>query len=119
MVHLGPVWRHRWREGACSLFLAVPWTGMRAVFCERGLVMILPAEKELRAALARFAEARIEHDVFPTGRTSRALEDSTYTLCVMTGVRTCEQALRAADALLQRYRADRKSPTQDNETLAA
>ena len=42
--------------------------------------MIMPAEKELRAVLARFAQARIEHDVLPTGRTSRALEDATYTL---------------------------------------
>lgn len=46
--------------------------------------MILPAEKELRAVLARFAQARIDHDVRPTGRTSRALDDVTYTLCVIT-----------------------------------
>ncbi|MFE9448047.1 DUF5133 domain-containing protein [Streptomyces sp. NPDC006739] len=81
--------------------------------------MILPAEKELRAVLARFAEARIEHDVRPTGRTSRALEDATYTLCVMTGARTVERALAAADALLQEYTADREGTTQDETTLAA
>ncbi|MFD6961126.1 DUF5133 domain-containing protein, partial [Streptomyces venezuelae] len=39
--------------------------------------MILPAEKELRAVLARFAQARIDHHVRPTGRTSRALDDVT------------------------------------------
>lgn len=60
--------------------------------------MILPAEKELRAVLARFAQARIDHDVRPTGRTSRALDDVTYTLCVITGARTAEEALRTADA---------------------
>ncbi|MFJ5999879.1 DUF5133 domain-containing protein [Streptomyces sp. NPDC092370] len=81
--------------------------------------MILPAEKELRAVLARFAQARIEHDVRPTGRTSRALEDSTYTLCVMTGSRTAEQALPAADALLEQYGAGRESATRKDETLAA
>lgn len=69
--------------------------------------MILPAERELRAALARFASARIDHDVRPTGATSRALEDATYTLCVMTSSRSLDEALAAADALLQRYRSDR------------
>ncbi|WP_053849080.1 DUF5133 domain-containing protein [Streptomyces sp. NRRL B-24085] len=81
--------------------------------------MLIPAEKELRAALARFAHARIEHDVRPTGRTSRDLEDSTYTLCVMTGARTAEQALRAADALLEQYSANRPGISQADETLAA
>ncbi|QWA25827.1 DUF5133 domain-containing protein [Streptomyces sp. JCM17656] len=71
--------------------------------------MILPAERELRAALARFASARIDHDVRPTGGTSRALEDATYTLCVMTSSRSLDEALVAADALLQRYCADRAS----------
>lgn len=80
--------------------------------------MILPAEKELRAVLARFAQARIEHDVLPTGRTSRTLEDVTYTLCVMTGARTVEQALLTADTLLERYAA-RTSVSQEDETLAA
>ncbi|MEU0039722.1 MULTISPECIES: DUF5133 domain-containing protein [unclassified Streptomyces] len=81
--------------------------------------MILPAERELRAVLARFAQTRIDHDVCPTGRTSQALDDVTYTLCVMTGARTAEQALRAADALLERYSTDREGGTQADETLAA
>ncbi|MFE4580065.1 DUF5133 domain-containing protein [Streptomyces chartreusis] len=81
--------------------------------------MILPAENELRAVLARFAHARIEHEAFPTGRTIRALEDVTYTLCVMTGVRAADQALLAADALLQRYRANGQSATHEHETLVA
>lgn len=80
--------------------------------------MILPAEKELREVLARFAQARIEHDVRPTGFTSRALEDATYTLCVMTGARTAEQALLTADTLLDQY-AGRRSVSQEDETLAA
>jgi hypothetical protein len=80
--------------------------------------MIFPAEKELRAVLARFAHARMEYDVCPTGHTSRALDDATYTLCVITGARTAEDALVTADALLERY-SDRTSVTQDDETLAA
>lgn len=81
--------------------------------------MIIPAEKDLRAVLARFAQARIEHDVRPTGRTSRDLEDATYTLCVMTGARTAEQALLAADALLEQYSASGAGISQQDETLAA
>jgi hypothetical protein len=70
--------------------------------------VIVPVEKEVRIALARFAQARIEYDVCPTGRTSRALEDAKYTLCVMTGVRTAEQALVAADTLLEQYSTRRR-----------
>ncbi|MEU2778730.1 DUF5133 domain-containing protein [Streptomyces sp. NPDC007162] len=81
--------------------------------------MILPAEKELRALLAKFAQTRIEHDVRPTGRTSRALEDATHALCAMTGARTIDQALLAADALLQRYLADRDTTRRKSATLAA
>ncbi|MFE9680762.1 DUF5133 domain-containing protein [Streptomyces sp. NPDC002701] len=81
--------------------------------------MMVPAEKELRTVLAQFAEARIEHDVRPTGRTSRALEDATYTLCVMTASRTAEEALHAADLLLEQYRSNRNGLAQEDETLAA
>jgi hypothetical protein len=81
--------------------------------------VIIPAEKDLRAALARFAQARIEHDVRPTGRTSRDLEDATYTLCVMTGARTAEQALLAADELLEQYSTRGANISQQDETLAA
>ncbi|MFE1797290.1 MULTISPECIES: DUF5133 domain-containing protein [unclassified Streptomyces] len=81
--------------------------------------MMVPAEKELRTVLAQFAEVRIEHDVRPTGRTSRALEDVTYTLCVMTASRTTEAALRTADLLIEQYRATREGAAQEDETLAA
>jgi len=82
--------------------------------------MILPSEKELRAALARFAEVRFTHDVHPTADSGRAVEDATYTLCVMVGARTVAEALTAADALLQRFGADRKAAvTQEDKTLAA
>ncbi|MEU3901984.1 MULTISPECIES: DUF5133 domain-containing protein [unclassified Streptomyces] len=80
--------------------------------------MILPAEKELRAVLARFAQARIDHDVRPSGCTSRFLEDATYTLCVMTGARTVEQALSMADRLLEQF-AERTVTPMKAEALAA
>ncbi|CAK7286655.1 DUF5133 domain-containing protein [Streptomyces misionensis] len=74
--------------------------------------MLLPAEKELRALLARFAEARFRHDLQPTGHSSRELEDTSYTLCVMTGTRTVDEALAAADAMLERLRAERGEGTR-------
>ncbi|WCN07216.1 DUF5133 domain-containing protein [Streptomyces sp. M92] len=80
--------------------------------------MILPAEKELRAVLARFAQARIDHDVRPSGCTSRLLEDATYTLCAMTGARTVEQALSTADRLLEQF-AERTVTPMKAEVLAA
>ncbi|MEV6805627.1 DUF5133 domain-containing protein [Streptomyces sp. NPDC017248] len=81
--------------------------------------MLLPAEKELRAVLARFADARFRHDLQPTGHSSRELEDATYTLCVMTGTQSVDQALATADALLDRLRTDRPAAARATQTLAA
>ena len=81
--------------------------------------MSLPAEKELRAVLAGFAEARFRHDLLPTGRSSRELEDTSARLCAMTGAQSVDQALAAADALLEQLRADRRTATKANRVLAA
>ncbi|MGW4440107.1 DUF5133 domain-containing protein [Streptomyces sp. NPDC004596] len=81
--------------------------------------MLLPAEKELRSVLARFAEARFRHDLQPTGRSSRELEDTSYTLCVMTGTQSIDEALAAADALLEQLSADRRTATRTFQSLAA
>ncbi|MFF5760738.1 DUF5133 domain-containing protein [Streptomyces longwoodensis] len=82
-------------------------------------MMLLPAEKDLRAALARFAQVRIEHDVRPTGTTSLALEDVTRALCTLTGATTVEDALREADALLDRCRTARVGAAKGTAPLAA
>ncbi|MGV9456758.1 DUF5133 domain-containing protein [Streptomyces sp. NPDC003635] len=81
--------------------------------------MMLPAEKELRAVLARFAEARFRHDLHPTGHSSRELEDTSHTLCVMTGTPSVGEALKAADVLLDKMRADRLAAGRANQRLAA
>ncbi|MGW5369742.1 DUF5133 domain-containing protein [Streptomyces sp. NPDC004009] len=81
--------------------------------------MLLPAEKELRSVLARFAEARFRHDLRPTGRSSRELEDTSYTLCVMTGTQSIDEALAAADVLLAQLSANRRTPTRTSQSLAA
>ncbi|MFJ4031431.1 DUF5133 domain-containing protein [Streptomyces griseoluteus] len=81
--------------------------------------MLLPAEKNLRAVLARFAAARIDHDALPTPETGRMLQESSETLRAMTGTHTVKDALRTADAMLEQYRADRGGITQADEALAA
>ncbi|MFJ9734173.1 DUF5133 domain-containing protein [Streptomyces sp. NPDC101169] len=81
--------------------------------------MLLPAEKELRAVLARFADARFRHDLQPTGHSSRQLEETSTTLCALTGTRSVEEALAAADALLDRLRADRGRHKRAAQSLAA
>ncbi|GGW12765.1 DUF5133 domain-containing protein [Streptomyces capoamus] len=81
--------------------------------------MLLPAEKELRAVLARFADARFRHDVHPTGYSSRELEDVSRRLCVLTGTTSVDQALVAADALLDRLRTARGAAAGTRQALAA
>ncbi|MFY4717311.1 DUF5133 domain-containing protein [Streptomyces sp. LaBMicrA B280] len=81
--------------------------------------MSLPAEKEVRALLARFAEARFRHDLQPTGRSSRELEDTSAALRAMTGTRTVDEALAAADTLLDRLRANRRTAAKGTRALAA
>lgn len=62
--------------------------------------MLTPVPQDLRIALARYADARIEDARRSTGATAQAVEDATYTLCVMTGTREISQALRVADSML-------------------
>lgn len=64
--------------------------------------MLTPHPRDVRVALARYAEARIENDRYPTEATARAVEDATYTLCVMTATTHISQALSTADDLLAR-----------------
>ncbi|WP_327121374.1 DUF5133 domain-containing protein [Streptomyces sp. NBC_01341] len=62
--------------------------------------MLTPSPQDLRVALARYADARIEDARRPTDASARAVEDATYTLCVMTGTRDIPQALHIADTML-------------------
>ncbi|MEU0132030.1 MULTISPECIES: DUF5133 domain-containing protein [unclassified Streptomyces] len=62
--------------------------------------MLTPSPQDLRVALARYADARIEDARRSTGATAQAVEDATYTLCVMTGTRDVPQALHIADSML-------------------
>lgn len=81
--------------------------------------MLLPTETNLRAILERYTAARANHDARPIPQSSRMVDDCVYTLCVMTGTRTPEDALLAADAMLEQYRIVRCGVTQADEALAA
>jgi hypothetical protein len=62
--------------------------------------VLTPRPQDLRVALARYADARIEDARRSTDATARAVRDAGYTLCVMTGTQAVPQALHAADAML-------------------
>lgn len=62
--------------------------------------MLTPSPQDLRVALARYADARIEDARRSTDVTSRVVEDAAYTLCVMTGTQAVRQALQVADSIL-------------------
>ncbi|WP_409235647.1 DUF5133 domain-containing protein [Streptomyces sp. PA5.6] len=81
--------------------------------------MVVPAKNTLRTVLARFAQARIDHDIRPTGATSRALEDVSYTLCVMTDCQDIRQALETADMMLAAGSDRQPTAGQSDTALAA
>ncbi|MFH9616381.1 DUF5133 domain-containing protein [Streptomyces pratensis] len=62
--------------------------------------MLTPGPQDLRVAMARYADARIEDARRSTEATTRAVEDAAYTLCVMTGTQAVERALLVADNML-------------------
>ncbi|MCZ7457198.1 DUF5133 domain-containing protein [Streptomyces sp. WMMC940] len=68
----------------------------------------MPDPKALRSLLARYADLRIAAPKNDENR--RALDDVSYTLCVMTATSTVADALERADALLQGAAAAGKVP---------
>ncbi|MCF1511605.1 DUF5133 domain-containing protein [Streptomyces glomeratus] len=62
--------------------------------------MLVPDPKVVRGLLTRYASLRIALAERETPEGARELEDVSYTLCVMTGTRTVDEAVQAADALL-------------------
>ncbi|MET8291823.1 DUF5133 domain-containing protein [Streptomyces sp. NPDC048448] len=72
--------------------------------------MLEPHPKVVRTLLARYAEARFAHAHAEDARTARVLADVAYTLCVTTGTATVEDAITAADVLLERSRSGHAAP---------
>lgn len=70
--------------------------------------MLMPDPKALRSLLARYADLRIAAPKNDENR--RALDDVTYTLCVMTATSTVVDALERADALLEGAAAGKVPP---------
>ncbi|MER7175702.1 DUF5133 domain-containing protein [Streptomyces mesophilus] len=62
--------------------------------------MLVPAARDLRIALAAYADAVIRDERCPTPASARAREDATFTLCVMTGTRDPREAVARTEAWL-------------------
>ncbi|MFJ2745666.1 DUF5133 domain-containing protein [Streptomyces sp. NPDC087440] len=79
--------------------------------------MITPTSQVLRPLLARYAQARVAVEQQPDAAALRALEDVSYTLCVLTGTARVEDALAAADQILERHTGP--AAGKDSSALAA
>ncbi|WP_336319888.1 DUF5133 domain-containing protein [Streptomyces lavendofoliae] len=64
--------------------------------------MLVPAARELREALARFADVRIALSYREVPAMRRELDRISRELCAMTGARTIDDALAIADTMLTR-----------------
>ncbi|MET8953527.1 DUF5133 domain-containing protein [Streptomyces sp. NPDC004393] len=62
--------------------------------------MLVPDLKVVRGLLTRYASLRIALAERDTPEGAQELEDVSYTLCVMMGTRTVQEAVEAADVLL-------------------
>ncbi|MFJ5291201.1 MULTISPECIES: DUF5133 domain-containing protein [unclassified Streptomyces] len=67
--------------------------------------MLTPDPQVLRMLLARYATARIALLEQDTAAGRRALEDVTHTLCAATSTRSVEDAVLAADGVLEACRS--------------
>ncbi|MFJ6698054.1 DUF5133 domain-containing protein [Streptomyces sp. NPDC091272] len=67
--------------------------------------MITPSPRTLRPLLARHADALARFEAHPGEESARVVEDLRYTLCVITGTSRIEDALAAAERILQRAAA--------------
>ncbi|MCX4430309.1 MULTISPECIES: DUF5133 domain-containing protein [Streptomyces] len=70
--------------------------------------MLEPHPKVLRTLLAHYAEARFAHAHSSDSRTARDLDNVAYTLCVTTATATVEDAIAAADVLLESARSGQR-----------
>ncbi|MFD0318899.1 DUF5133 domain-containing protein [Streptomyces flavalbus] len=62
--------------------------------------MIVPDPKAVRRQLTRYAALRIAQSEHAVPARARELEDVSYTLCVMMGTTSVQDAIARADALL-------------------
>ncbi|MEU0601778.1 DUF5133 domain-containing protein [Streptomyces sp. NPDC006393] len=62
--------------------------------------MLVPDPKVVRTLLTRYASLKIAQAERERAETARELEDVTYTLCVMMGATSIDDAIARADALL-------------------
>ncbi|MFF4957682.1 DUF5133 domain-containing protein [Streptomyces sp. NPDC001222] len=78
--------------------------------------MLVPDLKVVRGLLTRYASLRIALAERDTPEGAQELEDVSYTLCVMMGTRTVQEAVEAADALLTAGSGQVNSREADGES---
>ncbi|MFE6287040.1 DUF5133 domain-containing protein [Streptomyces sp. NPDC057877] len=75
--------------------------------------MIVPDPKVVRGLLTTYASLRIAQSEREEPAVARELEDVSYTLCVMMGTTSVQEAIARADALL--LAEGRRSKESDGE----
>ena len=75
--------------------------GRPALHQKRGRLVLMPDPKYVRTLLSRYADFQTRLMVQPNPELRRQLDEVSYTLCVSTGTRTIQEALVAADLVLE------------------
>ncbi|MER6926720.1 DUF5133 domain-containing protein [Streptomyces spiralis] len=73
--------------------------------------MLVPDPKVVRTLLTRYASLKIAQAERERAETARELEDVSYTLCVMMGTTSIDDAIARADALLLAAGRAAQAPT--------
>nr|BFD86509.1 DUF5133 domain-containing protein [Streptomyces sp. Xyl84] len=74
--------------------------GIRRKNSREGRSVLVPDPKIVRTLLTRYASLKIAQAERERAETARELEDVSYTLCVMMGTTSLDEAIVRADALL-------------------
>ncbi|WP_344053167.1 DUF5133 domain-containing protein [Streptomyces thermoalcalitolerans] len=84
--------------------------------------MLIPDPKVVRTLLTRYASLKIAQAERERDETARELADVSYTLCVMMGTTSIDDAIRKGDALLlaagRSTRTAKETDDEDDLSLA-
>ncbi|GHE84921.1 DUF5133 domain-containing protein [Streptomyces spiralis] len=85
--------------------------GIRRKNSREGRSVLVPDPKVVRTLLTRYASLKIAQAERERAETARELEDVSYTLCVMMGTTSIDDAIARADALLLAAGRAAQAPT--------
>lgn len=89
--------------------------GMSSKKTREGHFVLIPNPKVVRALLTRYASLKIAQAEREREETARELEDVSYTLCVMMGTTSIDEAISKGDALLLAAGRQRKAAPETDE----